>query len=46
MVFSSDRNFTLWPQAGTELTVDLDGSSFAIPIVGGAEAVRRAAGIR
>jgi X-Pro dipeptidyl-peptidase len=46
MVFSSDREFTLWPRAGTELTVDLDGSSFTIPIVGGEAAVRRAAGIR
>ncbi len=38
MVFSSDRDFTLWPDAGTELTVDLDGSSITMPVVGGAEA--------
>jgi X-Pro dipeptidyl-peptidase len=39
MIMSSDREFTLWPAAGTELTVDLDGSSFTIPIVGGAKAL-------
>ena len=27
MVFSSDRDFTLWPEAGTELTLDLGKSS-------------------
>jgi X-Pro dipeptidyl-peptidase len=37
---SSDREFTLWPRAGTELTVDLDASSFSIPIVGGADALK------
>ncbi len=40
MIMSSDREFTLWPSAGTELTVDLDGSSFSIPIVGGADALK------
>ena len=35
MIFSSDREFTLWPEAGTKLTVDLDGTSITIPIVGG-----------
>jgi X-Pro dipeptidyl-peptidase len=45
MVFSSDRGFTLWPQAGTELTLDLDGSSFMIPVVGGEAALRRAVGV-
>jgi len=34
MIFSSDREFTLWPEAGTKLTVDLDGTSITIPIVG------------
>jgi X-Pro dipeptidyl-peptidase len=36
MIFSSDREFTLWPEPGTKLTVDLDGTSILIPIVGGA----------
>src|SRR5688572_20445289 len=42
MIMSSDRDFTLWPQPGTELTVDLDGTSIALPIVGGAGALRKA----
>jgi X-Pro dipeptidyl-peptidase len=37
MIFSSDRDFTLWPEPGTELTVDLDGTSIQIPVVGGKE---------
>jgi X-Pro dipeptidyl-peptidase len=45
MIMSSDREFTLWPQPGTELTVDLARSSFAIPIVGGAAALVKAGGI-
>ncbi|HET9424934.1 MAG TPA: Xaa-Pro dipeptidyl-peptidase [Gemmatimonadaceae bacterium] len=45
MIMSSDREFTLWPQPGTKLTVDLAGSSFSIPVVGGAAAVARA-GVR
>ena len=36
MIFSSDREFTLQPEPGTKLTVDLDGTSITIPIVGGA----------
>lgn len=44
MIFSSDRDFTLWPQPGTELTVDLDATSIALPVVGGAAALRRALG--
>lgn len=42
MIMSSDREFTLWPQAGTELTVDLAHSSFSIPIVGGTAALTKA----
>jgi X-Pro dipeptidyl-peptidase len=42
MVLSSDREFTLWPRAGTELTVDLAHSSFSIPIVGGVTALNKA----
>jgi X-Pro dipeptidyl-peptidase len=44
MIFSSDRDFTLWPAAGTELTVDLDATSLDLPVVGGAEAWKAAAG--
>lgn len=35
MIFSSDREFTLWPEPGTKLTVDLGATSFTIPVVGG-----------
>lgn len=35
MVFSSDREFTLWPEAGTKLTVDLDATTLTLPVVGG-----------
>ena len=44
MIFSSDRDFTLWPEPGTELTVDLDSVSIELPVVGGAEALRQAWG--
>ena len=33
MILSSDRDFTLRPKPGTELTVDLDGTSIRIPVV-------------
>jgi len=42
MIFSSDRDFTLWPEAGTELTIDLDGTSVEIPVVGGLDAFNKA----
>ena len=35
MIFSTDREFTLWPDPGTELTIDLDATSIELPIVGG-----------
>jgi len=44
MLMSSDRDFTLWPHPGTELTFDLDATSLELPVVGGAEALRRALG--
>ncbi|WMW80880.1 Xaa-Pro dipeptidyl-peptidase [Undibacterium cyanobacteriorum] len=42
MVFSSDRDFTLWPKAGTELQLDLSQSQLQFPVVGGAEAWKSA----
>ena len=42
MIFSSDRDFTLWPKAGTKLTVDLGGTSLELPVVGGADALASA----
>ncbi len=35
MIMSSDKEFTLHPMPGTELTVDLDGTEITIPVVGG-----------
>ncbi|AMW06592.1 x-prolyl-dipeptidyl aminopeptidase [Gemmatimonas phototrophica] len=42
MIFSSDKDFTLWPAPGTVLTVDLDGTSLVLPVVGGSAALMRA----
>ena len=39
MIFSSDRDFTLWPKAGTELTIDLDETALELPVVGGVKAM-------
>lgn len=38
MIFSSDKEFTLHPEPGTALIVDLDGTEISIPVVGGKEA--------
>jgi X-Pro dipeptidyl-peptidase len=46
MIFSSDAGFTLHPAPGAELTVDLDGSSFTIPVVGGNAKLQAAIGGR
>jgi X-Pro dipeptidyl-peptidase len=46
MIFSSDRDFTLRPQPGTTLTIDVDETSVVIPVVGGAPALSRALGER
>ncbi|MFC1758790.1 Xaa-Pro dipeptidyl-peptidase [Planctomycetota bacterium] len=40
MIFSSDQDFTLWPEPGTKLTVDLDQTSLTLPVVGGKKAWR------
>ncbi len=42
MIFSSDREFTLLPKPGTELTVDLSGTLLKLPVVGGKEAYEAA----
>jgi X-Pro dipeptidyl-peptidase len=42
MIFSSDKDFTLWPNPGTELTIDLDGTQLTLPIVGGKAALEKA----
>lgn len=42
MIFSSDQDFTLHPEPGTELTVDLNHTSLRLPVVGGPEAFQSA----
>jgi hypothetical protein len=44
MVFSSDRQFTIHPAAGTQLSLDLGKSSFTIPVVGGQATLAAATG--
>jgi len=46
MVFASDHDFTLWPPAGTELTLDLEGALLELPVVGGVDALEKALGER
>ncbi|MYH49326.1 MAG: hypothetical protein F4151_07290, partial [Gammaproteobacteria bacterium] len=45
MIFSSDADFTLHPEPGTRLTVDLAGTALDLPVVGGRAALARALGI-
>ena len=42
MIFSSDRDFTLWPDPGTELTVDLEATTLTLPVVGGVDGWKKA----
>jgi X-Pro dipeptidyl-peptidase len=42
LIFSSDSSYTLLPEPGTKLTVDLTETKIRIPIVGGEEAFQRA----
>ena len=42
MIFSSDKDYTLHPEPGTELTIDLDETSVSIPVVGGEAALKTA----
>ena len=44
MVLSSDRDFTIRPAAGTQLSLDLARSSLALPVVGGSAALASAVG--
>ncbi|MFK7833905.1 MAG: Xaa-Pro dipeptidyl-peptidase [Winogradskyella sp.] len=42
MIFSSDKEYTLHPKAGTELTVKLDKTTLTLPVVGGSDAFVKA----
>jgi predicted acyl esterase len=44
MVISSDRDHSIRPAPGTKVTLDLAGSSFTLPIVGGAKGLATATG--
>ncbi len=44
MIFSSDLGFTIHPSPGTELTIDLDGTTLTLPVLGGADALKKALG--
>jgi len=46
MIMSSDPEFTMWPKPGTRLTIDLNASSFTLPIVGGTTALQHAGAIK
>ncbi len=39
MIFSSDKDHTLWPEPGTEITINLNDTSVILPVVGGKDAV-------
>ncbi|WP_339925447.1 Xaa-Pro dipeptidyl-peptidase [uncultured Cyclobacterium sp.] len=39
MIFSSDKEFTIWPDPGTALTIDLEKTTLELPVVGGKEAI-------
>ncbi|MFK8162743.1 MAG: Xaa-Pro dipeptidyl-peptidase [Lewinella sp.] len=42
MIFSSDKEFTLQPEPGTKVTVDLGETMITLPVVGGSEALKMA----
>lgn len=42
MIMSSDKDFTLHPDPGTQLTIDLDQTRLELPIVGGLAAFEKA----
>ncbi|WP_417872559.1 Xaa-Pro dipeptidyl-peptidase [Xanthomarina gelatinilytica] len=42
MIFSSDNQYTLLPNPGTELTINLEKTSLRLPVVGGEKALKSA----
>ena len=42
MIFSSDKEFTLHPKPGTEIMIHLGQTKLTLPVVGGAEAFKKA----
>jgi X-Pro dipeptidyl-peptidase len=45
VVMSSDNEYTIRPAPGTQLTLDLAGSSVKLPVVGGGSALAQAIGV-
>ena len=45
MIFSSDKEYTLWPSPGTTLSVSVEKTSLALPVVGGRAALEKAMGV-
>jgi X-Pro dipeptidyl-peptidase len=41
---ASDKDFTLWPEPGAVLSIDVDATSLTLPLVGGEAALRNAFG--
>jgi X-Pro dipeptidyl-peptidase len=44
VIFSSDRQYTLWPEPGAELSVELAGTRLVLPVVGGSASLAAALG--
>ena len=44
MIMSSDHDFTIWPKAGTELSIDVAQTSIVLPVVGGADNLKKGLG--
>jgi len=42
MIFSSDNEFTLHPKPGTQLMLNLSGTTLSLPVVGGETAFAKA----
>lgn len=42
LIFSSDKEYTLHPKAGTKLTVKLNKTTLTLPVVGGKKALEKA----
>ena len=42
MIFSSDSEYTILPEPGTKLTIDLEETIITLPIVGGNTAFKEA----
>lgn len=44
VIYASDKEFTLCPDPGTEITVDLQATQLTLPVVGGMDALKKAIG--